>query len=182
MAATNARRKPKRKAPPKRARRSLLASRPALALPVLEPHHFDIIGLALIAVGMFLGGVAYLGWAGGALGSGAVTAVRFVFGALGYAVPAALVAGGALVLMRELRPPARPMRTGVMCLTASVTLALAAGTLGIGPGQAATRPSGRRRHSNPGAASSGRVSCGRSRMRSRRSARTSSRCSCSSPD
>jgi S-DNA-T family DNA segregation ATPase FtsK/SpoIIIE len=135
MAATNARRKPKRKAPPKRARRSLLASRPTLSLPVPEPHHVDIIGLALIALGVFLGGVAYLGWAGGTLGNGAVSAVRFVFGALGYAVPAALVLGGALILMRELRPPARPMRTGAVCLTVALTLALAAGTFGIGPGR-----------------------------------------------
>jgi len=136
MAATNSRRKPKRKAPPKRAKRSLLASRPSLALPSidLEPHHIDIIGLALIAIGVFLAGVAYLDWAGGTLGNGAVTAVRFVFGALGYAVPAALVLGGALVLARELRPPARPMRAGVVCLTAALTLALAAGTLGVGPG------------------------------------------------
>ena len=114
----------------------MLASRPSLALPTvdLEPHHIDIIGLALIAVGVFLAGVAYLDWAGGTLGNGAVNAVRFVFGALGYAVPAALVVGGALILARELRPPARPMRTGVLCLTAAVTLALAAGTLGVGPG------------------------------------------------
>ena len=41
---------------------------------------------------------------------------------------------GALVLMRELRPPTRPLRTGVVCLTCSITLALAAGTLGVGPG------------------------------------------------
>jgi S-DNA-T family DNA segregation ATPase FtsK/SpoIIIE len=58
-----------------------------------------------------------------------------VFGALGYAIPAALVAGGALILFRELRPPGRPMRTGLLCLTAALTLALAAGTLGIGPGR-----------------------------------------------
>jgi S-DNA-T family DNA segregation ATPase FtsK/SpoIIIE len=135
MAATNARRKPKRKAPPKRARRSLLASRPTLSLPVLEPHHVDIIGLALIALGVFLGGVAYLGWAGGTLGGGAVSAVRFVLGALGYAVPTALVLVGVLILMRELRPPVRPMRTGAVCLTAALTLALAAGTFGIGPGR-----------------------------------------------
>ena len=80
--------------------------------------------------------MAYLHWSGGTLGDGAVTAFRFIFGALGYAVPAALVAGGALLLMRELRPPVRPMRTGVVCLVASLTLALAAGTLGIGPGAA----------------------------------------------
>jgi S-DNA-T family DNA segregation ATPase FtsK/SpoIIIE len=130
-----------KKPPPKRAKRSLLASR-ALALPRpqlnLEPHHVDILGLALIALGIFLAGVAYLHWAGGALGNGAVQGVRFVFGELGYAVPAALVAGGALVLIRELRPPGRPMRTGLVCLTAALTLALAAGTLGIGPGRTPT--------------------------------------------
>jgi len=116
-----------------RAKRSALAS---MSLPRLEldAHHIDIIGLALIAVGIFLAGVAYLKWSGGALGGGAVTGVRFAFGALGYGVPAALVLGGALVLARELRPPTRPLRTGVLCLTTALTLALSAGTLGIGPG------------------------------------------------
>src|SRR5581483_2881859 len=123
----------RRKSPPKRAKRSLLASA-SLPRIELEPHHIDIAGLALIAAGVFLAGVAYLHWSGGTLGNGAVTAMRFVFGALGYAVPAALVATGALVLARELRLPARPLRTGVICLTAALTLALAAGTLGIGPG------------------------------------------------
>ncbi len=127
--------KPKRRTPPRaRARRSLLASRPRLPAVVLEPHHVDIIALALIAVGVFLGGVAYLGWAGGALGNGGVRAFRFVLGALGYIVPVTLIAGGALILMREVRPPARPLRTGVICLVVALTLMLAAGTLGIGPG------------------------------------------------
>ena len=139
MPAASSRRKPasRKKPPAKRAKRSLLASRPALALPQveLEPHHVDILGLALIAIGIFLAGVAYLHWAGGTLGNGAVKGTRFVFGSLGYAVPASLVAGGALVLLRELRPPARPLRTGILCLTAALTLALAAGTFGLGPGQ-----------------------------------------------
>ncbi len=123
---------------PKRARRSVLAS---LSMPrfELEPHHVDIIGLALIAVGIFLAGVAYLRWSGGALGGGAITGTRFVFGALGYTVPAALVLGGALVLIRELRPPGRPLRAGVSSLTAALTLALAAGTLGVGPGATSAR-------------------------------------------
>jgi DNA segregation ATPase FtsK/SpoIIIE, S-DNA-T family len=128
----------KRKQPPsRRAKRSLLAGRPSLPLPRpdLEPHHVDIIGLAIVAIGIFLIGVTYLGWSGGTLGSVFVDGVRFVFGRLGYAIPAALVVGGGLILMRELRPPGRPMRTGVICLTAAITLALAAGTLGVGPGQ-----------------------------------------------
>ncbi|MGZ4350622.1 MAG: FtsK/SpoIIIE family DNA translocase, partial [Solirubrobacteraceae bacterium] len=102
--------KPRRKSPPPRARRSLLASRPTLPSVALEPHHVDILALALIAVGIFLGGVAYVHWAGGALGDGAVRGARFVFGALGYAVRVALVGAGALILMREWRPPTRPLR------------------------------------------------------------------------
>jgi DNA segregation ATPase FtsK/SpoIIIE, S-DNA-T family len=131
-----------RKAAPKpRAQRSFLASRrPTLRAPWLSPrlesHHLDIVALALIAVGIFLGGVAYAGWNGGALGNGAVTAMRYVLGVLGYAVPAALAIGGALILLRELHPPARPLRAGAICLVLAITLALAAGTLGIGPGPA----------------------------------------------
>jgi S-DNA-T family DNA segregation ATPase FtsK/SpoIIIE len=120
---------------PKRAKRSLLAPR-RVRLPSLElePHHLDIVALGLIACGVFLAGVAYLHWSGGALGSASVLAMRFVFGALGYAVPAALLVAGGLILARELKPPARPMRTGTLCLTAAITLALAAGI--IGPGAA----------------------------------------------
>jgi len=128
----------RKKPPPKRATRSLLAGVPSVRLPQveIEPHHVDIFGLGLIAVGILIGGVAYAHWDGGALGDGAVTGLRFLFGALGYVVPAALVVAGGLVLMREMRPPARPLRTGVICLVGSITLALAAGTLGVGPGRA----------------------------------------------
>jgi DNA segregation ATPase FtsK/SpoIIIE, S-DNA-T family len=133
--ATAQKRKPK--PPRKRARRSLLTRPVALPSIQLEAHHVDIIGLALIAIGIFFGGVAYLHWAGGPVGDGALHATRFVFGALGYAVPAALVAGGALILIRELRPPARPMRTGIGCLVAALTLALAAGMVGPGAATAA---------------------------------------------
>jgi S-DNA-T family DNA segregation ATPase FtsK/SpoIIIE len=129
--------------PRSRARRSLLASRPSLRAsapglfsPRLESHQVDILALALIAIGIFLGGVAYAHWNGGALGDGAVDAIRYLFGALGYAVPAALAICGALILLRELRPPGRPLRAGALCLTIALTLALAAGTLGIGPGPA----------------------------------------------
>src|SRR5579864_16952 len=105
----------RRKASHARAKRSLLASRPTLPVLDLQPHHVDILALALVAIGVFLSGVAYLGWAGGTLGNGAVTGLRFLLGALGYAVPAVLVLGGGLMLARELRPPVRPLRTGGDC-------------------------------------------------------------------
>jgi S-DNA-T family DNA segregation ATPase FtsK/SpoIIIE len=127
-----------RKPPRRRARRSLLARLEVSLRPIqLEPYQLDILALALIACGILLAGVAYFGWSGGALGRGAVIAMKFVFGALGYALPAALLVGGGLMLARELRPPTRPLRTGGICLAAAITLMLAAGTLGIGPGATA---------------------------------------------
>jgi S-DNA-T family DNA segregation ATPase FtsK/SpoIIIE len=93
-----------------------------------------VVALALIAVGIFLGAVAYAGVSGGPVGNGTINAFRFLLGALGYAGPAALAAAGALLLARELRPPGRPLRTGALCLTAAITLILASGVLGIGPG------------------------------------------------
>jgi S-DNA-T family DNA segregation ATPase FtsK/SpoIIIE len=129
--ATRASKKP----PPKRARRSLLArARPTVPRLELAPHHIDVIALALLALGIFLVCVAYAGLNGGALGSALVLALRFVFGVIGYAVPAALLVAGGLVLARELRLPGRPLRAGALCLTAGLTLAVAAGTLGVGPG------------------------------------------------
>src|ERR1700729_3143036 len=162
--ATAQKRKPKR--PPKRARRSLLARPVALPSIQLEAHHVDIIGLALIAVGIFFGGVAYLHWAGGPVGDGALHAAQFVVGALGYAVPAALVAGGALILIRELRPPPRPPRTGLGCL-------------GAAPAPRRPRRSGIRRASRHVGECWARPSCGRAPTCSRRSGRTSWRSSCS---
>jgi DNA segregation ATPase FtsK/SpoIIIE, S-DNA-T family len=143
MAATRTqtkRRKPAGKAtrkPPARAKRSLLASMPSFRRALeLEPHELDLIALALIAAGVFLAGVGWLDWAGGTLGEGAIDAAKFVFGQLGYVIPAVLVTGGLLILFREVRPPGRPLRTGTICMVAAITLILAAGTLGIGPGQA----------------------------------------------
>ncbi|MHB8658851.1 MAG: FtsK/SpoIIIE family DNA translocase [Solirubrobacteraceae bacterium] len=109
---------------------------PRELLVELQPHQIDVAGLALIAAGIFLSGVGYLNWAGGTLGDGAIDVVRFLFGAIGYAVPATLVLAGALVVARELRPPGRPMRTGLLCLACASTLACAAHTLGLGPGRA----------------------------------------------
>ena len=122
--------------PRTRARRSLLArTRPPVPRLELAPHHVDVIALALLALGIFLACIAYAGLNGGALGAALVGALTFLFGVIGYAVPAALLAAGGLVLARELRFPGRPLRMGAVCLLAGLTLAVAAGTLGIGPGR-----------------------------------------------
>jgi S-DNA-T family DNA segregation ATPase FtsK/SpoIIIE len=128
-----ARKKPVRR----RAKRSVLARLKAdLGGFQLQPYHVDITALALIALGILLAGVSYFGWTGGAVGSNAVLTMKFVFGAPGYALPVALLITGGLLLARELRPPGRPLRTGTVCVVVALTLMLAAGTLGIGPGAA----------------------------------------------
>jgi S-DNA-T family DNA segregation ATPase FtsK/SpoIIIE len=113
--------------------RERLSTALALRLPVLEQRQLDVIGLGLVALGIFLACVLYLGWAGGRAGDGLHEGLSWLLGVLAYVVPAALVAAGALIALRPVLPARRPLRTGVLCVAAAVALALAAGTLGLGP-------------------------------------------------
>jgi S-DNA-T family DNA segregation ATPase FtsK/SpoIIIE len=117
-----------------RARRSPLARLPQLRRPELAPHQLDLLGLALVALGIFLAFVLYLGSAGGEIGGVAHDALLLLLGRVAFAVPAALAVGGVLVVARTLVPAIRPLRLGALCLFAAVALALAAGTLGLGGG------------------------------------------------
>ncbi len=119
--------KPKPRA---RARRSSLS---AMRVPLLEQRQLDLIGLGLVAIGVFLAFPVYLDWDGGAAGHAATRAIAYVVGQVGYAVPVAVVAGGAILVLRPVLPAVRPFRAGAICLFAALTLALAAGTFGIGP-------------------------------------------------
>ncbi|MDE3130446.1 MAG: DNA translocase FtsK, partial [Acidobacteriota bacterium] len=133
--ASGGRKSSSRRRPPTRARRSLVASRPGLrSLRDLEPHQVDVIALALVALGIFLGGVAYGFWAGGALGHGLMSGLELLVGKLAYLTPIALVLGGARVLARDLdvAPATRPLRSGTICLAVALALAFAAGVLGPG--------------------------------------------------
>jgi S-DNA-T family DNA segregation ATPase FtsK/SpoIIIE len=102
-------------------------------VPRLEPHQIDLLGLGLLALGVFLALVLWFGSAGGEAGAALRTGMRFLIGAASYAVPAALGVVGVLIVGRTLMPPARPLRTGTVCLLLATLLALAGGTLGIGP-------------------------------------------------
>jgi DNA segregation ATPase FtsK/SpoIIIE, S-DNA-T family len=104
-------------------------------LPVLDQRQRDVLGLALLAIGVFLGFVLYGGWNGGSAGHALTVALGFlVGGARILAPPAAILAGGVL-LCTPLMPPTKPLRTGSICLFAAIMLALAAGTLGLTDGQ-----------------------------------------------
>ena len=125
-----AKKKPARKPAPRRARRSA----PHLHLPTLDQRHLDLIGLGLVALALFFGFLVYAGWDGGRAGSNAVEGLRWLLGAAHYLVPVALVAAGAILMLRPVLPAVRPFRAGAICLFVAVTLGLSAGTLGVGPG------------------------------------------------
>ena len=103
-------------------------------MPVLEQRHWDLIGLGLVAFAAFFACVFYLDWAGGEVGEALAGAVLFMFGGVGYAAPVLLFAAGALIVVRPMIPALHPLKTGTACLISALMLGLAAGSLGLGPG------------------------------------------------
>src|SRR3954451_25433285 len=114
--------------PARRARRSA----PRLRLPALEQRQLDLIGLGLVALGLFFAFLVYFAGDGGRAGSQAVEGLRWLLGAGHYLVPVALCAAGAILMLRPMLPAVRPFRSGAICVFAAVTLGLAAGTVGPG--------------------------------------------------
>ncbi len=102
--------------------------------PRLDDRQLDLLGLGLVAAAVFFAFLIWLGWDGGRAGSWAVEGLRWLIGAVHYGAPVAFMAAGAVVVLRQLLPAVRPFRAGALCLFAGLTLALAAGTLGLGPG------------------------------------------------
>src|SRR6266542_2698529 len=116
-----------------RAHRSSLPWPPRL--PILGQRHLDLIGLGLVAAGVFLAFPLYLRWDGGEAGQAIVDGLTWAVGRVAWATPVALVASGVLLVMRPVLPAGvRPFRAGALCLLAASCLGLAAGTLGLGPG------------------------------------------------
>jgi S-DNA-T family DNA segregation ATPase FtsK/SpoIIIE len=101
----------------------------------LDQRHFDLIGLGLILLGIYLVFVLYFGWEGGRLGSGISDALTYIFGLVAYATPVALFAAGAVLVFRPSLPSTRPLRTGAAFLLAGLLLAFAAGTFGAAGGR-----------------------------------------------
>jgi S-DNA-T family DNA segregation ATPase FtsK/SpoIIIE len=150
------------------ARAARLGARSLFGGPVLSPVGREIAGWALCALAVFSGLVIYGSFDGGGVGHALQTALGLLAGSARYLAPLAFALGGVLFL---LRPPAgagpqpserasaraegtpaeadrRPLRGGAVCLYAAITLALAAGVLGInagqgGPARALAAPGGR---------------------------------------
>ncbi len=105
-----------------------------LRLPELDQSQRDVIGLGLIALGIFMGFILWGHWDGGGAGHGLAVGLGWTVGKARILAPIALIGGGGALLLRPVWPALRPLRTGAICLSASITLALAAGTLGVSSG------------------------------------------------
>jgi S-DNA-T family DNA segregation ATPase FtsK/SpoIIIE len=94
----------------------------------------DLAGLGCIALAVYLGYVLYLGWNGGAVGSGAETGLEYAVGAGAVVAPVGLGLAGLGLILRPLLPSPRSVAVGVAAIVAGLLLALAAQTAGLVPG------------------------------------------------
>ncbi|MFL6029090.1 MAG: DNA translocase FtsK [Gaiellaceae bacterium] len=97
--------------------------------------HLELLGLGLLALGVFLASILYLGWSGGMVGGGVADGFTGAIGAAAYVAPAAFVAVGALMVARSALVDVRPFRTGLLITTFGLLATLGAehgGALGRG--------------------------------------------------
>ncbi len=115
----------------------------SLRLPVLDQRQRDVLGLALLALAVFSGFAIYSsgpGSAAGRAGEAIAVGLGWTLGRARILAPPAIGLGGGVLLLRPVLPALRPLRAGAVCLFAAVTLALAAGTLGLSWAPQAGRP------------------------------------------
>src|SRR5689334_18935059 len=76
--------------------------------PMLDQSQRDVLGLALAAVGVFMGFVIYGHWDGGRVGHGLNVAVGWCVGEARVLAPIALVVAAAALLLAGAMPARRP--------------------------------------------------------------------------
>jgi DNA segregation ATPase FtsK/SpoIIIE, S-DNA-T family len=102
--------------------------------PKSEQRH-ELMGLGLIALGVFLASVLYLGWGGGMAGEWITFGFTGVIGAAAYVAPVAFIALGALMVARSALINVRPFRTGLIVTSFGLLAALGSshgGAIGSG--------------------------------------------------
>jgi len=108
-------------------------SKPRAAFEGLDQRHYDLAGLALIALGVFLAFVTYLSWDGGRVGSLLQDGLQLAAGRVAFIAPVALAAWGVALVMRPVIKAPSAINAGAVLLLAGLLLAFAAGTAGLGP-------------------------------------------------
>ncbi len=78
----------------------------------------------MVAVGVFLATLLWLGWDGGAVGEETASGLHRTFGAAAYVVPLALLGIGGLMLVRSKLVDIKPFRTGLVLGAFGLMLAL----------------------------------------------------------
>src|SRR6188472_3948994 len=115
-----------RKKPVKRATRP--RSTPAAArkrAPKKRTHHHpELSGLGMVAVGLILATVLWLGWDGGAIGATVVDGLHDAFGVAAYLIPLVLISLGGLMLVRSRLIDLKPFRTGLVVGAFGLMIAL----------------------------------------------------------
>ncbi len=105
--------------------------------PVLGERQWrDAIGLMLIALGVYLGGLVWFGWEGGELGSRVVQGTSLLVGSATLAFPLIAFSIGFLIVARsELIDPG-PFRAGLYILIPGILLSFGSDRFGLGDGTA----------------------------------------------
>jgi S-DNA-T family DNA segregation ATPase FtsK/SpoIIIE len=88
--------------------------------------HPELIGLGLVALGLFLTSILYLGWSGGMVGSWIADGFTAAIGAAAYVAPVAFVVVGALMVARSALVDVNPFRTGLAVTSFGLLAALGA--------------------------------------------------------
>jgi S-DNA-T family DNA segregation ATPase FtsK/SpoIIIE len=86
--------------------------------------HPELIGLGLVALGVFLAAVVWAGWNGGYVGLWVGNGLDALIGGAALALPAALVIVGALMVARSDLVDVRPFRTGLVVLAFGLMITL----------------------------------------------------------
>jgi S-DNA-T family DNA segregation ATPase FtsK/SpoIIIE len=86
--------------------------------------HPELIGLGLVALGIFLGSVIWAGWNGGYVGMWIADGLYAVMGLAAVVLPALLVVIGGLMVARSDLVDVRPFRTGLVVLSVGLLLVL----------------------------------------------------------
>src|SRR3954467_14797825 len=86
--------------------------------------HPELVGLGLLALGVFLGFVVWAGWNGGYVGQWIGEGLDALIGSATLGLPAALAIVGALMVARSDLVDVRPFRTGMVVLAFGLMISL----------------------------------------------------------